>query len=186
MLRGVATVPCDPGPQSPPAPRTPHPAPSHPATVTEIRAGVIDLFPVHASADGWRVLVLRRAPEVRCPGAWEVIHGSIETGETPPDAALRELREETGLHAERLYNLTAHAFYLHGPDVVQIAIAFCAFVAQPVAPKLGAEHDAAEWLPLDAALQRLYWPEARRNLADAHALLGGGDAGPAEDVLRVR
>ena len=154
--------------------------------MTEVRAGVVDLFPVHPSADGWRVLVLRRAPGVRCPGAWEVIHGSIEPGETPPDAALRELHEETGLHADRLYNVTAHAFYLHRPDVVQIAVAFCAFIAEAAAPVLGVEHDMAEWLPLQAALERLYWPAARRHLADAHALLGGGDAGPADDVLRVR
>ena len=154
--------------------------------MTELRIGVVDVFVVHPAADGWRVLELRRAPGGRCTGAWEVVHGSVEPGERPPDAAVREVREETGLEVSRLYNLTAHPFYLHTLDVVQIAVAFVAFVDSASVVTTGAEHDAHEWLGLDEAVARVAWPRARANLRDAHALLGSGDAGPVEDVLRVR
>jgi putative (di)nucleoside polyphosphate hydrolase len=41
-----------------------------------------------------RVLALERADH---PGAWQLPQGGLEAGEEPKDAALRELREETGL-----------------------------------------------------------------------------------------
>ncbi len=47
-----------------------------------------------------RVLITRRAPEkIICPNRWENTGGSVIAGETAPQAAARELREETGLHS---------------------------------------------------------------------------------------
>lgn len=154
--------------------------------MTEIRAGVVDVFVVRATADGWRVLVLRRAASVRCPGAWEAVHGSIEPDERPEEAAVRELREETGLACDRLYNHTVHAFYLHKRATIELAVAFIAFVPLSGEVQTGPEHDAADWLTLDEAAERFFWPSARQIIRDAHTVLGRGDAGPAEDVLRVR
>ena len=151
----------------------------------ELRVGVVDVFVVRPRPDGWRVLALRRAAAVRCPGAWEVVHGSIEPDERPEEAAVREVREETGLAVERLYNVTVHPFYLHRAGVVQLAVVFTAFVAEPGDVTLGAEHDAHGWLTMAEAVERLFWPRTRANLRDALELLGRGDAGPAEDVLRV-
>ena len=154
--------------------------------MTELRAGVVDLFVIRPTADGWRVLALRRAAAVRCPGAWEAVHGSIEPDERPQDAAVRELREETGLACERLYNVTVHGFYLHHTTTIQLAIVFAAFVSPDAENvELGEEHDAYEWLTVDEAAERFFWPSERRILHEAHALLGRGDAGEAEDVLRV-
>jgi hypothetical protein len=50
---------------------------------------------------------------------------------------------------------------------------------------LSEEHDAAEWLSPEVAAHRFAWPREARALADALALLGNGDAGGLEDVLRV-
>jgi 8-oxo-dGTP pyrophosphatase MutT (NUDIX family) len=146
---------------------------------------VVDVYVVRPLAD-WRVLVLRRSPHTRCTGAWEAVHGRIEPGERPEEAALRELREETGLEAARLYNVTCTQFYLHALGTVQVAVVFCAFVDEPAAVSLGDEHDAHEWLPVDRARARFAWPRERDALDDIVQLLGGGDAGPVEDVLRVR
>lgn len=151
-----------------------------------IVSGVVDVFVVSPGARGWRVLVLQRSPNTRCPGAWETVHGRIRRGETPERAALRELREETGLTPDRLYNVTTHGFYLHQTTTVQVAIAFCAFVPGAPAPVLGAEHVRAEWLARTAAARRFAWPSERECLARAWALLRRGDAGALDDVLRVR
>lgn len=155
--------------------------------MTDLRVGVVDVYVVHPAPGAWRVLVLQRAATgTRCPLAWETVHGRIEPNERPEDAALREVAEETGLAIDRLYNVTTQAFYLHAFGVVQLAVVFCAFVAEPVAATLGPEHGRAEWLTLADARARFAWPREREALDHIQHLLGAGDAGPLEDVLRVR
>lgn len=133
----------------------------------------------------WRVLVLRRAKGQRCPGSWETVHGRVQRGETPQQAALRELREETGLTAERLYNVTTHAFYLHEATTVEVAVVFCAFVRSHAGIRLDAEHDRAVWLTRRGASKRFAWPRERECLAIAYSLLSKGHGGAVDDVLRI-
>lgn len=154
--------------------------------MTQLKIGVVDVFIIDPLPDGWRVLILRRAHGTRCTGAWEVVHGRIEEGERPEQAAERELHEETGLNASRLYNVTCHPFYLHHTGVVQVAVAFTAFADSSQLPALSAEHDLAEWVGVDDAMERLDWPRSRACLRDIQLLLRTGDAGPLEDVLRVK
>jgi 8-oxo-dGTP pyrophosphatase MutT (NUDIX family) len=113
------------------------------------------------------------------------VHGHIEPSESPEAAAVREVREETGLVVERLYNVTVQPFYLHRYGAVQLAVVFAAFVAEDSHVVLGTEHQQAEWLTIDEALARYTWPRSRAALNDIVDLLHTGDAGVVEDVLRV-
>ena len=132
------------------------------------------------------VLALRRSHAGRCPGSWETVHGTIEPGETPVQASLRELREETGLAPAKFYNLSrTEAFYQHRTDELALIPVFVAFVAAGTTVRLSAEHDRAEWLRPTAAATRFAWPRERRALDDILSIVGGGDAGLLEDVLRV-
>jgi 8-oxo-dGTP pyrophosphatase MutT (NUDIX family) len=154
--------------------------------MTSVTVSLVDLYVLRGAGEGLECLVLRRAGGGRCPGSWETVHGHIEAGETPAEAAVRELAEETGTAAARLYNLSrVEAFYQHRRDEVALIPVFVAFVAADPAVRLGAEHDRFEWLPPAEAARRFAWPREARALADAVALLGAGDAGPVEDVLRV-
>ena len=154
-------------------------------SLSEVRAGIVDVFVIRPLPDGWRVLALQRATDTRCPTAWEAIHGRIEPDEYPEQAAVRELREEAGLEAARLYNVTVNPFYFYATRTVQLAVVFAAFVAEPAAVALGEEHQRHEWLTVEAALDRFVWPRERSALREIVHLLGAGDAGPVEDVLRV-
>lgn len=153
--------------------------------MTTFRVAFVDVYPLRQGPAGLEALVLRRAPAGRCPGAWEVVHGSIEAGETPVQACLRELEEETGLAPVRLYNLSrVESFYRHAADEIGFIPVFAALLGQaPV--RLSVEHDRCEWLPVTAARERLAWPRERRGLEDVMILLAGGTAGPLEDVLAV-
>jgi 8-oxo-dGTP pyrophosphatase MutT (NUDIX family) len=153
--------------------------------MASINIGTVDVYLIAARTDGWRVLTLQRAKNTRCPTAWETVHGHIESGEEPEQAAEREVREETGLSVERLYNVSVQPFYLHNTHTVELAVVFAAFVAAASEVKLSAEHSRSEWLTPERALERFVWPRERQALREILHLLKSGDAGPVEDVLRV-
>jgi len=154
--------------------------------MTSVRVSLVDLYILRGAGTAVECLVLRRAAGGRSPGSWETVHGHIEPGERPADAALRELAEETGLEALRLYNLSrVESFFQHRLDEVALVPVFVALVERGAAIRLSPEHDQAEWLAPPAARERFAWPRERRALEDALALVGPGDAGPLEDVLRI-
>jgi 8-oxo-dGTP pyrophosphatase MutT (NUDIX family) len=146
----------------------------------------VDTYALRGAGDTLEILVLRRSAGGRCPRSWETVHGTIEPGETPVQASRRELREETGLAPAKLYNLSrTEAFYQHRTDEVALIPVFAAFVAPHAAVTLSAEHDRAEWLRAPDAAARFAWPRERRAVDDILSIVGGGDAGLLEDVLRV-
>ena len=153
--------------------------------MTTIRIGVVDVYVIRPYRTDWLVLSLQRSRGTRCPGSWETVHGRIETDERPEEAAVREVREETGLDLDRLYNVTCQPFYLHTVAVVQMAVVFAAFVTEGSDVRIGVEHERYEWVSVADAAARFTWPREREALEHIRILLGTGDAGPAEDVLRV-
>jgi dihydroneopterin triphosphate diphosphatase len=153
--------------------------------MTDLRVGVVDVYVIRPYRDAWLVLALQRATGTRCPGSWETVHGRMEAHERPEDAAVREVREETGLVVDRLYSITCQPFYLHALGVVQIAVVFAAFVREPGDVTIGDEHQRHEWLSMEDAAVRFTWPREREALQHISILVGSGDAGPVEDVLRV-
>ena len=153
--------------------------------MTTVNVGTVDVYLIAPDEDGWGVLTLQRAQGTRCPTAWETVHGRIEPGESPEQAAVREVREETGLEMRRLYNVIVQPFYLHKLATVELAVVFAAFVNRDDPVTLGEEHVRSEWLSPDAALERFVWPRERQALRDVLQLLREGHAGPVEDVLRV-
>lgn len=154
--------------------------------MTSVTVSLVDVLALRGAGDALECLVLRRGAGGRCPGSWEAVHGHIEEGESPAEAALRELREETGLVAERLYNLSrVETFYLHRLDALALVPVFVAFLPGDGTVTLSTEHDASAWLPVREAVTRLAWPRERRALEDAVQLFGTGHAGALEDVLRV-
>jgi dihydroneopterin triphosphate diphosphatase len=154
--------------------------------MTTVRTSLVDVYVLREEAEGLHCLALRRGAGGRCPGSWETVHGHIEAGEPPADAAARELEEETGLTPVRLYNLSrVELFYQHRIDEVALVPVFAAFVSANAAVRLGPEHDAFEWLAIAEARLRFVWPRERRALEDIVILLRSGSAGNVDDVLRI-
>lgn len=151
-----------------------------------VRLSIVDLVVARFGSTGLEVLLLRRAAGTRCTGAWEIVHGRIDADERPEHAAVRELREETGFSAQRLYSVTLGGLYLHQRGVVAISVVFCAFVSSDAQAVIAEEHDASEWLSIETAMSRCAWPREREALSHAqHLFRNGRDAGAVEDVLRI-
>jgi dATP pyrophosphohydrolase len=154
--------------------------------MTRIAVSLVDVLVLRGAGESLECLTLQRGTAGRCPGSWETVHGHIEAGETPADAAVRELEEETGLSPLRMYNLSrVEVFYQHRRDEVALIPVFAAFVPADGAVRLSREHARFEWLGVADATSRFAWPREKRALADAVTLVGSGDAGAVEDVLRV-
>jgi 8-oxo-dGTP pyrophosphatase MutT (NUDIX family) len=154
--------------------------------LTTVTVSLVDVYVLRDAGAGIECLALRRAAGGRCPGSWETVHGHIEPGETPSAAAQRELREETGLEPLRLYNLSrVELFYQHRADEVAMVPVFAAFVDPAAGVRISREHDDHAWLDPHTARSRFAWPRERRTVDDLMLLVGGGDGGLLDDVLRV-
>ncbi len=130
------------------------------------------------------LLQLRRAPGEALAGAWSVVRGGIEAGETAWQAALRELREETGLRPLEFYQLdTIDLFYLVAGDSLWHVPGFCAVVGRGAVVTLNEEHDDYRWIDRSAAQRDFLWPGERRQVEElAREIL---DDGPAKPYLRI-
>ena len=154
--------------------------------MTTVAVSLVDVVVLRGRGESLEVLLLQRGPGGRCPGSWEMVHGHIEAGETPADAAQREVREETGVAPTRFYNLSrVELFYQHRVDEVAMVPVFVAFLPENAEVVLSHEHAARQRCTPAEARQRCAWAREARALDDAIRMLGSGDAGPIEDVLRL-
>lgn len=127
-------------------------------------------------ADGEReVLLLHRIPKL---GAfWQGVTGAPDWGESDEDAAVREVREETGFEVSveeldfrydlhRSEEATDEWLRLYGPDVEVVPEeAYGAEVppgSEPVLTPI--EHDSYRWCTFEEADRLLKWDDNRRAL----------------------
>lgn len=113
------------------------------------------------------VLLIRRAKPPR-KGEWSLPGGRIEHGERAVDAALRELREETGVEAEIVGLIDVIDGLFPGRHYVLID-----YVARWVSGEPVADDDAADarFLPLAEALAAVEWDETRRVIRRAAEII---------------
>lgn len=58
----------------------------------------LDVVAAIIERDG-KILLAQRSPDADQPGMWEFAGGKVESGESQPQALVRELREELGIDA---------------------------------------------------------------------------------------
>lgn len=150
----------------------------------KIVSNQVDLFPFRRRNGRVECLTLKRADGDIYGGTWQAVHGGIEQGETAVRAALRELREESGLSPERLWQIDyVSTFFMAATDTIHMNPVFCAEIDPTAEIRLSHEHQAYEWLPLDAAVERFIWPNQRHALREIRDEVIGGGAG--ERYLRI-
>ena len=119
------------------------------------------VFRVSPSA-GVEILLIRRATHRIFPGLWQCVTGGIEPGERVPEAALREVREETGLAGadiEAFYDLDQVApFYDEGADSVVVSAILAVRVRPDAVAAVSWEHDDMRWLPASEVPAAVVWP----------------------------
>ncbi len=115
--------------------------------------------------DRLEFLLLRRAADEEVyPGVWQPVTGRMHEGEKAWEAALREIKEETGLSPESFWVVpNVNSFYNPVKDTASLIPVFAAKVPFTAAVELSAEHDEYKWMCLEEALPLLAWPGQRKS-----------------------
>lgn len=128
-----------------------------------IRAFLASLVALRETDAGWQVLLMKRADTLA--GTWCQVAGKIEEGETTWQAALRELKEETGLTPDAFYSADiCEQFYEADRDAITMAPVFVAIISPDAAVTLNQEHSAYLWLSFDEAVNLVSFGGQRRVL----------------------
>ena len=129
-----------------------------------------------------QVLIMERADK---KGFWQSVTGSLEHGETPLQAAIREVHEETGLdatqydlqdwHASNVYEIYPHWRHRYAPGITHnTEHLFGLTLRKPLPIKLAPdEHVQYEWVDWREAAKRVFsWTnvDALSKLGERHGL----------------
>jgi len=106
---------------------------------------------------------------------WEYPKGHLEEGETKWQAAVRELREETGIRqvdrVGRFEHQIHYMFHSSKHGLISKTVTFFLAHTRSEMIEISDEHKGYAWLPYEEAMQRLTYDNAREGLAAAHAAL---------------
>ena len=129
---------------------------------------ISDLIEAHIfreSGNGIEFLLLKRAERIAYSGLWQMVTGKIKKDETAYEAALREIKEETGLTPEKFWVApNINSFYDQARDVISNLPVFACRVAVDSIVKLSDEHCEYQWAKPETAKKLLAWPGQKKSV----------------------
>lgn len=89
---------------------------------------------------------------------WQPITGGIESGESPEEACLREIKEETGLVLACSSLTGLGNFIVKIDEHLTIHKNLFLVLTEQKEIQISDEHVGAQWVALDKVSSQLYWP----------------------------
>ena len=130
-------------------------------------------------------LVLQRAANEKLyPGLWQIVTGTMKKNESALQAAVRELKEETGLSPKRCWTIPyVDTYFDLAKDTIQLVPVFAAEFDSSSTLQLSSEHQRSEWLRFEDARKRLVWPGQRHSMDVVHEfIIGNGEAAQLVEI----
>jgi 8-oxo-dGTP diphosphatase len=96
-----------------------------------------------------QVLLVERGNEPY-KGCWALPGGFMNMDETTEQCAIRELKEETGLDVQQVWQIGAYSKMCRDPRGRNVCVAYLAIVDKPAAVSGQDDAAKAQWFPIDA------------------------------------
>ena len=140
-----------------------------------IMVRVIDAYVYRYAKTKLKFLTLKRSKTKIYEHLWQGVAGKIEDGETASQAAIRELKEETGFNPHKMF-VADHvsSFYESHFDRINLVPVFGIEVHNENVI-LSEEHCAYEWLEFEKAYSRLTWNGQKKGLKVIYEMLNSDD-----------
>ena len=138
---------------------------------TIITVRVVDAYVFRQISVGYKFLLLKRADTKMYEHLWQGVAGKIENGESAWQAALRELVEETGLKAKRMF-IADHVskFYEEKGDRINLVPVF-GIETETEDVVLSNEHSMFRWMGIDKAERTLVWNGQKKSIRTVYEML---------------
>lgn len=107
---------------------------------------LVDVYPYSKEQNNIKLLIFKRTAEVQYSNQWRMIGGKAAHKEKYYEAALRELKEETGLDPLLFWTIpSVNQYYDHRADTIHQIPAFGAEVKSDSDIELNHEHFEYKW-----------------------------------------
>tara|TARA_Y100000768_G_scaffold136164_1_gene101356 strand:- start:53 stop:514 length:462 start_codon:yes stop_codon:yes gene_type:complete len=136
---------------------------------------VIDAYVFNRKNKEIRFLLLKRAKTKIYEHLWQGVAGKIEAGETSWEAAIRELKEETGFEPVRIFvaDHVSKFYEAHGDRVNLVPVFGIEVDNEEVI--LSDEHCEFKWVDFNTAHQTLIWSGQKDGIAAIFNMLNSDD-----------
>ena len=143
--------------------------------MSKIKVRVVDCYVYNLIHDVPEFLILKRNKNKIYEHLWQGVAGKIEKGEKAWEAAVRELKEETGLDPIRIFvaDHVSRFYETHG-DRVNFVPVF-GIEADSDLVLLSSEHSEYKWVGYDDAYSHLVWNGQKKGISIVNEMVTSND-----------
>ena len=143
--------------------------------MNQVKVRVVDCYFYRRTDNGMVFLLMKRNLNKIYEHLWQGVEGKIEEGETSPEAAIRELKEETGLSPVNMFvaDHVSKFYEVHG-DRINLVPVFGIEVDSEII-NLSEEHISYKWVDINEALNTLVWNGQKKGIQTVHDMVINND-----------
>ena len=136
---------------------------------------VVDCYVYRQTNDGLKFLLMKRNLNKIYEHLWQGVAGKIEDGETAPEAAIRELKEETGFDPVKVFvaDHVSRFYEVHGDRINLVPVFGIEVNSDEVI--LSEEHIDFKWVTIEEALNTLVWNGQKKGIQTVHDMVISDD-----------
>ena len=143
--------------------------------MASVTVRVVDCYVYRQTDDGLKFLLMKRNLNKIYEHLWQGVAGEIEDGETAPEAAIRELKEETGFDPVKVFvaDHVSRFYEVHGDRINLVPVFGIEVNSDEVI--LSEEHIDFKWVTIEEALNTLVWNGQKKGIQTVHDMVISDD-----------